>query len=40
MMHDGVMSHSWMFGVGWAHLLLAVLIVLVLAGVIKFIFFD
>ncbi len=40
MMHDGIMRHGWMFGVGWAHLLLAVLIVLVLVGVIKYIFFD
>ena len=40
MMHDGIMRHSWMFGMGWAHLLLVLLIVLVMVVLIKYIFFD
>ena len=39
-MHDGVMHHGWMWGVGWAHLLLLLLIVLVMIALIKYIFFD
>jgi hypothetical protein len=40
MMHDGVMSHGWIFGVGWAHVLLAALVVFVIVALIKYLFFN
>ncbi len=38
-MHDGMM-HDWMWGMGWGHLIVALLVILVLVALIKYIFFD
>lgn len=35
MMHD-----HWMWGMGWGHAIAALIVVLVIAALIKYIFFD
>ncbi len=39
-MHDGMMHDGWMWGMGLGHLLLALLVILALIALIKYIFFD
>jgi len=40
MMHDGWMNHHWMWGMGWGHLVVALILILVVVALIKYIFFD
>jgi hypothetical protein len=40
MMRDGFMHHGWMWGMGWGHILVALLAVLILVALIKIYFFD
>ncbi len=40
MMRDGMMHDGWMWGMGWGHLIVALLVILIIVALIKYIFFD
>ncbi len=40
MMHDNWMNNHWMWGMGWGHVLVALILVLLIVALIKYIFFD
>jgi len=40
MMYDHWMDNHWIWGMGWSHLIVALILILVAVALIKYIFFN